>query len=80
MNEVDVGLTRRAPSGEKKLVSRPPHAAGIRQRVGVALRKAERREALTERELMIVQWISTSGCCHACYERRRVGVVLRRTL
>jgi hypothetical protein len=79
MNVMRAGLTRRAPSGEKKLVSRPPDPEGIRWRVGTALRKAERGEELTEREVKIVQWITRSGRCHACYEHGRVGVDLRST-
>lgn len=37
-----------------------------RQRVQDALRKAERGEELTKKELMIVQWVTSPGGCHAC--------------
>lgn len=73
MNEIGVGLTMTASSGEKKLVSRLPDAEGMRRHVRAALRRAE----LTERELMIVQRITSSSHCHACHERGRVGVILR---
>ena len=58
----------RALSGEKKLING-------RRRVAAALRKAERREELTGRELMIVRWVTSSGGCQAC--RGRVSVVVR---
>ena len=65
-----------ASSGEKKLVSTPPDRKGMWWRVEAAFRKAESGDKLlTERELIIVQWISSSGGCHACYGRGRVGVV-----
>ena len=34
-----------------------------------ALGKAQREEELTEKEFMIVQWVTSSGGCHACSPR-----------
>jgi hypothetical protein len=62
-----------------RLVSKPPNVEDMRRRVRAALRKAEHGEELTERELLIVQWITSSDRCHACYERGRMVVVLQRT-
>ena len=71
-------ILERATSVEKKLVSTPPDAKGMRWRVETALRKAEGGDKLlAERELIIVQWITSSGACHVCYGRGRVRVVAR---
>ncbi len=43
-----------------------------RQRVRDALRKAERGEELTKKELMIVQWVISPGGCRACSPGERI--------
>ena len=39
---------------------------GMQRRVEAALRKAERGEELTRKELTIVQWVTRPGGCRAC--------------
>lgn len=46
--------------------SEPLDGEGMRRRVEAALRKAERGEELTKKELMIVQWVTIPGGCRAC--------------
>lgn len=49
----------------RKLESKPPDPEKTRKRVETTLRKHELGEPLTEKELMIVQWVRYGGC-HAC--------------
>jgi hypothetical protein len=53
--------------------SRPLDGEGMRRRVEAALRKAERGEDLTKKELMIVQWVTRPGGCRACSTTVRVS-------
>lgn len=50
----------------RKLVSKPSDPEVSRRHVEAAFRKAERGEELTEKEMMIVQWETALGGCHAC--------------
>lgn len=51
----------------RKPKSKPLDAEGMRKRVDDALLKDARGEPLTEKELMIVQWIKHGGGgCRAC--------------
>ncbi|CAA9430962.1 MAG: hypothetical protein AVDCRST_MAG78-1685 [uncultured Rubrobacteraceae bacterium] len=57
----------------RKLRSKPLDGEGMRRRVEAALRKAEREEKLTTRELMIVQWVTRPGGCRVCSTAVRVS-------
>ncbi len=46
--------------------SKPLDCEGMRRRVQAALQKAERGEELTNKELTIVQWVTSPGGCRAC--------------
>ncbi len=56
---------------EKGSVSRALDGEGMRQRVEAAQRKAKLGEKMTQKEIMIVQWVSSIGSCSACYALRR---------
>lgn len=49
-----------------RLKNEPLDGEGMRRRVEVTARKAERGEELTKKELTIVQWVTRSGGCRAC--------------
>lgn len=49
----------------KKLKSRPSDPEKIRKKIETSLRKHDLGEPLTEKELLIVQWIRYSGGCAA---------------
>jgi hypothetical protein len=53
--------------------SKPLDSEGMRRRVEAALRKAERGEDLTKKELMIVQWVTRPGGCRACSTTVRIA-------
>ncbi len=57
----------------RKPVSKPRGVQGMKQRVEVALGKAERGEELTKKELTIVQWVTRSGGCRVCSPRIRIS-------
>ncbi len=59
------------PGKEKGSVSKPLDGEGMRRRVEAALRKAKLGEKMTQKEIMIVQWVSSIGNCSACYALRR---------
>ena len=61
------------PGEEKGSVSKPLDGEGIRRRVEAAWRKAKLGEKMTQKQIMIVQWVSGIGSCSACYPLRRTG-------
>ncbi len=52
-------------------MSNPLDGEGMRRRVEATWRKAKLGEKMTQKEIMIVQWVSSIGSCSACYTLRR---------